>query len=102
MVQNIHTQMFLGNSHLPTLECWARSYFPRPNPLLIHDILTMLTNIQMVSLCAHCNHSSNYSQILDLKNFQGPPLISCPMDFFILEMFLNNKWCLETMGNPFF
>jgi hypothetical protein len=79
-------QMFLGNLCLPTLECWARSYFPRPNLLLIHNISAMLTSIRMISLCACCNHSFDYSQILDSKNFQGPPLISCPMDLSILDV----------------
>jgi hypothetical protein len=53
----------------------------------------------MVSLCTYCNHS-NYSHILDLRNFQGPPLTIHPLDFFL--MFLNYGWHLENMDNPFF
>jgi hypothetical protein len=67
---------------MPTLECWDCNYLPRPSPLLVHDTLMMLTHIKMVSLCACCNHYSNYSQCVDLKNFQGPPLKSHPLDFF--------------------
>jgi hypothetical protein len=81
-----HTHMFLVNSHLPTLECWDCNYLPYP--ILVHDTLMMLTNTQMVSLCPHCNHSSDYSQSLDLKIFQGPLLTSHRLDF----SFLDDTW----------
>ncbi len=54
-----HAHTFMGN--LPILECWDCNYFPRPNPLLVHDTLAMLTGTQMVSLCTYSNHFSNYS-----------------------------------------
>jgi hypothetical protein len=68
--------------HLPTLEYWDFSYLLHPSFLLAHDTQVMLTSTQMVSLCAYCNHSFNYSQIIDLKNFQGPPSMIHPLDYF--------------------
>jgi hypothetical protein len=48
---------------------------------MVHDTLAMLTGTQMVHLCIYYNHSTNYSQILDLKNVQGLPIAIRPLDF---------------------
>lgn len=86
--------MFLGNSHLPILECWDRNYFPHLSALLVHDISAMLIGTQTVSLCAYCNHF-DHSQILDLKNFQGPPLTIRPLDFSFPNVKTNNPQSLS-------
>jgi hypothetical protein len=49
----------------------------------------MLIGTQMVSLCACCNHF-DYSQIMDLKSFEGPPLTIRPLDFSIPNVKTNN------------
>jgi hypothetical protein len=48
---------------------------------MVHDILAMLIGTQMVHLCIYCNHFAEYSQILNLKNFQGLLISIHPLDF---------------------
>lgn len=82
-----HTRMFLGNSQIcPPLKCGDYSCVLCPNLLLVHDILSMLINTQIVSSCTYCNHSSNYSHILDLKNSHGPPTTISPLHFSLFDV----------------
>ncbi len=61
--------------------------------------LPMLTSTQMEILCVCCNHSSKCLQILNLRNFQGPPPIIHPL-YFSLPNVLKLWMALEKHGYP--
>jgi hypothetical protein len=51
----------------------------------------------MVRLCIYCNHAINNSHILKLKNFQGPLITICPLDFSLLNV-LEQQMVFEKHG----